>query len=102
MIDRYTRPGMGRIWTEENKYRMWLDVESAASDTLAEFGIVPAEAAKAIRDRSEDHNKRSPDLTNCRVPQVSLLRPGFSRSRTIRPFTIESYDPARLHCRMVP
>ncbi len=42
---------MGAIWTEENKYRMWLAVESAASDVLAEDGIVPVEAAKAIRER---------------------------------------------------
>ena len=41
---------MGAIWTDENKYRMWLAVESAASDTLAEDGIVPVEAAKAIHD----------------------------------------------------
>ncbi len=51
MIDRYTRPDMGRIWKEENKYHMWLAVETAASETLAEFGIVPAEAAHAIRER---------------------------------------------------
>ena len=51
MIARYTRPAMGNIWTEENKYRMWLEVEAAASETLAEFGIVPAEAARAIRER---------------------------------------------------
>jgi adenylosuccinate lyase len=43
---------MGAIWTEENKYRMWLAVEIAASDTLAEDGIVPAEAAQAIRERA--------------------------------------------------
>jgi adenylosuccinate lyase len=42
---------MGAIWTDENKYRTWLAVEIAASDTLAEDGIVPAEAAKAIRER---------------------------------------------------
>jgi adenylosuccinate lyase len=42
---------MGAIWSEENKYRMWLAVETAASDTLAEDGIVPLEAAKAIRER---------------------------------------------------
>jgi len=42
---------MGVIWTEENKYRQWLAVETAASDTLAEDGIVPVEAAKAIRER---------------------------------------------------
>src|SRR5271156_1811376 len=49
---------MGAIWTEENKYRMWLAVETAASDTLAEDGIVPAEAAKAIRERGEIDLKR--------------------------------------------
>src|ERR1700728_2190669 len=42
---------MGKIWNDENKYRMWLAVETAASETLAEDGIVPDEAAKAIRER---------------------------------------------------
>src|ERR1700739_3726230 len=42
---------MGHIWSDENKYRMWLEVEAAASETLAEDGIVPKEAAKAIRER---------------------------------------------------
>ncbi len=51
MIERYTRPPMGHIWNEENKYRMWLEVETAASETLAEAGIVPKEAARAIRER---------------------------------------------------
>ena len=51
MIARYTRPEMGQIWSDENKYRMWLEVEAAASETLAEDGIVPPEAAKAIRER---------------------------------------------------
>src|SRR5271156_5629767 len=53
LIARYTRPQMGQIWSDENKYRMWLAVETAASETLAEDGIVPAEAAKAIRERGE-------------------------------------------------
>ena len=53
MIARYTRPKMGHIWSDENKYRMWLAVETAASETLAEDGIVPAEAAKAIRERGD-------------------------------------------------
>ena len=48
MIDRYTRPAMGRIWTEDNKYRCWLQVEAAASTVLAEDGVIPAEAAEAI------------------------------------------------------
>jgi adenylosuccinate lyase len=53
LIDRYTRAEMGHIWTEENKYRMWLAVENAASETLAEAGIVPAEAARAIREKGD-------------------------------------------------
>lgn len=53
MIARYTRPKMGQIWSDENKYRMWLAVETAASETLAEDGIVPVEAAKAIRERGD-------------------------------------------------
>ena len=53
MIARYTRPQMGQIWSDENKYRMWLAVETAASETLAEDGIVPAGAAKAIRERGD-------------------------------------------------
>jgi adenylosuccinate lyase len=49
LIARYTRPAMGRIWSEENKYRMWLEVEVTASEVLAEAGIVPRSAAQAIR-----------------------------------------------------
>jgi adenylosuccinate lyase len=43
---------MGRIWTEENKYRCWLEVESAASSVLAEDGVIPAEAAEAIATKA--------------------------------------------------
>ena len=52
MIPRYTRPALGRIWSDENKYRQWLEVELAASETLAELGEVPAEAAQALRQRA--------------------------------------------------
>jgi len=52
LIDRYTRPAMGRIWTDENKYRCWLRVESAASAVLAEDGVIPKEAAEAIANKA--------------------------------------------------
>lgn len=52
LIERYTRPVMGRIWTEENKYRCWLQVEAAASAVLAEDGVVPQAAAEAIATRA--------------------------------------------------
>ena len=51
MIARYTRPTMGKIWSDENKYRCWLAVEAAASQALAKFGLVPQAAADAIRDK---------------------------------------------------
>src|SRR5665213_656414 len=49
MIDRYTRPEMGAIWSDQNKYQCWLEVELAASEALAELGEVPKEAATALR-----------------------------------------------------
>ena len=49
MIERYTLPEMGRIWSEENKYRQWLEVELAAAESLAEMGVVPDEAARELR-----------------------------------------------------
>jgi len=52
LIDRYTRPAMGSIWTEESKYRCWLQVESAASTVLAEDGVIPAAAAEAIATKA--------------------------------------------------
>ena len=52
MIERYTRPAMGKIWTEENKYRCWLLVESAASNVLAEDGVIPVAAAEAIATKA--------------------------------------------------
>jgi adenylosuccinate lyase len=52
LIERYTRPAMGGIWTDENKYRCWLQVESAASTVLAEDGVIPAAAAEAIATKA--------------------------------------------------
>jgi adenylosuccinate lyase len=49
MIQRYTRPEMGHIWSEENKYQKWLEVELAAADALAEMGQVPADSAALLR-----------------------------------------------------
>jgi adenylosuccinate lyase len=52
VIPRYTRPEMARIWSDENRFRNWLAVEVAATETLAAAGIVPKDAAKAIRERA--------------------------------------------------
>jgi len=58
VIPRYTRPEMARIWSDENRFRTWLAVEVAATETLAAAGIVPKEAAKAIRERASFNVER--------------------------------------------
>src|SRR3954468_8926125 len=58
MIPRYTRPEMGRIWSDQHKYECWLAVELAASEALAEMGEVPAEAARALRAHARLDVKR--------------------------------------------
>jgi len=53
LIPRYTRPEMGHVWSDANRFGKWLDVELAATETLAESGQVPKEAAASIRTRSK-------------------------------------------------
>src|SRR5271168_2939027 len=53
VIPRYTRPEMARIWSDENRFRTWLAVEVAATETLAAAGQVPKAAAKAIKERAD-------------------------------------------------
>ena len=62
MIPRYTRPDMGRIWSEENRFRTWLAVEVAATETLAEAGLVPKDAAHAIRERADFNLERIQEI----------------------------------------
>ena len=52
MIERYTRPGMGRIWSEEAKYTAWLRVELAACDAYARRGRIPPDALTRVRQKS--------------------------------------------------
>ncbi len=51
MIARYTHPEMGGIWSDERRYEAWLKVEIAAAEAMAGEGLIPAEAARAIRER---------------------------------------------------
>ena len=48
MIPRYTRPRMGAVWTDQNKFQQWLEVELAASEALAELGVVPRIRCRAL------------------------------------------------------
>jgi len=52
MIPRYSRPEMARLWSDENRFATWLEVEIAATEVLAERGVVPKAALAAIRARA--------------------------------------------------
>src|SRR6476661_8233320 len=53
MIPRYTHPEMGAIWSDQRRYETWLLVETAAADAMADAGIIPADAARDIRERAK-------------------------------------------------
>lgn len=62
MIARYTRPEMGRIWTDENKFRNWLKVEIATAEAEADAGLIPPSAARAIRRKARFDVDRIADI----------------------------------------
>jgi adenylosuccinate lyase len=53
MIDRYTLPEMGALWSEQNKFQKWLDVEIAVCEVHAENGIIPRDALEQIKSRAK-------------------------------------------------
>src|SRR5215204_5358350 len=52
MIERYTLPEMGAVWSLQNKFQKWLDVEIAVCEVHAEDGIIPAEALREIKSKA--------------------------------------------------
>ncbi|MBD3108881.1 adenylosuccinate lyase [Bacillus sp. AGMB 02131] len=52
MIGRYTRPEMGAIWTEENRFKAWLEVEILACEAWSELGVIPKEDVKLLRENA--------------------------------------------------
>ncbi|MBI3933232.1 MAG: adenylosuccinate lyase [Acidobacteria bacterium] len=62
MISRYTRPQMGAIWTEENKFRQWLEVELVTAEVLADQGDIPSDAAQAMRKGARFDVKRITEI----------------------------------------
>jgi len=62
VIDRYSRPELKQIWSEENKYKVWLNVEIAATEALSELGQVPKEAIKTIKEKATFNVKRIEEI----------------------------------------
>ncbi|WP_431283768.1 adenylosuccinate lyase [Humitalea sp. 24SJ18S-53] len=53
MIPRYTRPEMAAIWSPETRFRIWFEIEALAAEAMANLGTIPADAARAIREKGE-------------------------------------------------
>jgi adenylosuccinate lyase len=62
MIERYSRPGMAAVWSQENKFRTWLDVEILAAEAWAELGVVPRDAAAEIREKASCDPRRVEEI----------------------------------------
>ena len=62
MISRYSRPAMQKIWSDHNRYQIWLDIECHALDAMAQHGIVPKKAAIALRKKGAFDIKRIEEI----------------------------------------
>lgn len=62
MIPRYTPPKMGRLWGDQRKYETWLRVETVAAEAMSEQGLIPASAARDIRDRGRVEAERVEEI----------------------------------------
>ncbi len=62
MIERYSRPEMQAIWSDQGKYRRWLDVELAVCDVLAERGAIPPDSARVIREKASVDAERVAEI----------------------------------------
>jgi adenylosuccinate lyase len=62
MIERYTRPEMGRLWSDENKFRAWLEVEVAVCEVLTRQGLIPESDMAVIRDKADFDLKRIDEI----------------------------------------
>lgn len=62
MIERYTRPEMGAIWTEDNRFKAWLEVEILACEAWSELGAIPKEDVKLLRENASFDIKRIKEI----------------------------------------
>ena len=72
MIERYTLPDMGRVWSDQHKYELWCRVETLVLETHAAAGRVPADVVQPVRPDTSDasHRIRFP---RCRARRCSRL-----------------------------
>ena len=74
MIDRYSRPDMKRVWSEENKYDLWLRVEIAACEAWTEEGVIPAEDMVLLRNARHDIDRLQEIFQRTRHDMTAFTR----------------------------
>src|SRR3954469_19353 len=62
MIQRYTNPEMGAIWSDRRRYETWLEVELAAADAMADAGLIPRDAATELRAKAAFDPRRIEEI----------------------------------------
>lgn len=70
MVPRYTRPVMAAIWSPENRYRIWFEIEALACEAMAEYGAVPKEAAKIVREKGDAALAAFSDADLARIDEI--------------------------------
>ena len=74
MIERYTLPEMGELWTEKFKYQTWLEVEIAVCEAQAELGYIPSEAVTIIKEKAQFDPQRILEIeTEVRHDVIAFL-----------------------------
>ena len=63
MIDRYSREELKSIWSDYNKYSLWLDIELAAAEAMEKYRIIPKGVSKKVRAKAKINPKRYPPVT---------------------------------------
>ncbi|BBC78638.1 adenylosuccinate lyase [Acetobacter orientalis] len=70
MVPRYTRPVMAAIWSPENRYRIWFEIEALACEAMAEYGAVPKEAAQVVREKGDAALAAFSDADLARIDEI--------------------------------
>lgn len=73
MVPRYSRPQMEAIWSPAERYRIWFEIEALAAEAMAQLGTIPAEAARAIRDKGAPRAAAIGEAEVARIDEIERV-----------------------------
>src|ERR1700709_170387 len=73
MIPRYTRPQAAAIWSPENRYRIWFEIEALACEAMAEFGAIPADSAPNPGARGDAAMAKCSPADTARIDEIESV-----------------------------